>query len=112
MQTAAGSDTPEIENPDHRSVLSELLALAERIEASMKLLEQAISSETTCSDPEIRDSVFVLDDVTPCYARAGAALLACQIGLGEALHLIRDIPTSAPDPGRLARSRGRLAGCR
>jgi hypothetical protein len=35
-----------------------------------------------------------LDDVTPRYVRANAALSTCNAGLGVALHLVRDIRNS------------------
>jgi len=43
----------------------------------------------------------VLDDVTPRYARATAALNACNIGLGAALHSLLDIcePVAEPPAG-------------
>jgi hypothetical protein len=47
MQTAAGSDTADIQNRNFRLVVLDLVTLAERIQASMKLLEQAISGEFT-----------------------------------------------------------------
>jgi hypothetical protein len=42
----------------------------------------------------------VLDDVTPRYVRANAALNACNAGLGVALHLLQDIRSSKQEtPG-------------
>ena len=35
-----------------------------------------------------------LDDVSPRYARAAAALKACDANLGIALHFLLDSPTS------------------
>ncbi len=109
MQSATGSDTPEIQNHHHRAIVVDLVTLVERIQASIKLLERAIARELARSNSEAHD-VFVLDDVTPCYARASAALIACQVGLGEALHSMQAGSAFAPDADRLARSRGRLAG--
>jgi hypothetical protein len=112
MQTAAGSDTPDIQNHDYRSVVVDLVTLAERIQASMRLLERATSGALPRGNPDVHDNVFVLDDVTPCYARASAALRACQVGLGEALHLMQGTPGSDPRADRLIQSRGRAAGCK
>ena len=111
MQTAAGSDTPDIQNRNYRMVLLDLVTLAERIQASIKLLEQAIAGELPRGNPDVHDNVFVLDDVTPCYARASAALHACHVGLGEALHLMQSTPASNPGADRLARSCTRPTGC-
>jgi hypothetical protein len=109
MQSAAGNDTPEIQNHYHRAIVVDLVTLAQRIQASIKLLERAIARELPRSSFEAHD-VFVLDDVTPCYARASAALLACQVGLGEALHSMQAGPAFAPDADWLARSLGQRAG--
>jgi hypothetical protein len=109
MQTAAGSDTTDIQNQNYRLVVLDLVTLAERMQASMKLLEQAISGELPRGNPDVHDSVFVLDDVTPCYAKASAALHACHVGLSQALHLMQSTPASRLGEDRLARSRGRPA---
>ncbi len=111
MQAATGSDTPDIENHNHRLVISDLITLAERIEVSMKALERTIAGELPRGNPDIHDNVFVLDDVTPCYAKASAALHACHVALGEALHLMQGTPASVPGADRLAQNRGRGAGC-
>ncbi len=111
MQSAAGSAKPEIQNHDHRAIVVDLVTLAERIQASIKLLERAIARELPRSNPEVHDNVFVLDDVTPCYVKANAALLACQAGLGEILHSMQVAPALASDADRLTRSRRRLSGC-
>jgi hypothetical protein len=106
MQTPAGSNTPDIQNHDYRSVVLDLVALAERIQASVRLLERATSCALPRGNPDAYDNIFVLDDVTPCYARASAALRACQIGLGEALHLMQGPRASGPRAERLIQSRG------
>ena len=111
MQTAAGSDRPDIENHNYRLVILDLITLAERIEASMKRLERAIAAEMPRGNPDVHDNVFVLDDVTPCYAKASAALRACHVALGEALPLMQGTPASALGADRLAQDRSRAAGC-
>jgi hypothetical protein len=110
MQTAADSDRPDIQNHDYRSVVLDLVTLAERIQASVRLLERATSCALPRGNPEAYDNIFVLDDVTPCYARASAALRACQMGLGEALHLMLSTRVSGPRAEPLIQSRG--AGCK
>ena len=52
----------------------------------MKLLEAAIARESAPGNQEAAGNVFVLDDVTPRYVKANAALNACNAGLGVALH--------------------------
>jgi hypothetical protein len=66
----------------------------------MKLIESAIASETSSGSHDVAANVVVLDDVTPRYVKAGAALKACDAGLGVALHFLLDTR-----PGRL------FAGC-
>jgi hypothetical protein len=111
MQTKAGSHTADIQNRNYRLVVLDLVTLAERIQASMKLLEQAISGELPRGNPNVHDDVFVLDDVTPCYVKASAALHACHVGLSQALHLMQSTPASGHRADWLARSRDRPAGC-
>ncbi len=47
-------------------------------------------SRTQHGDPEGSADVFVLDDVTPRYATASAALNACRAGLGHALQYLSE----------------------
>jgi hypothetical protein len=60
----------------------------------MKLIESAITSEASLGNQEVAANIVVLDDVTPRYVRANAALNACNAGLGVALHLLQDIRSS------------------
>ena len=73
------------------------MSLVEHIQASMKMLETAIAWELPAGDPEAYEDVVVLDDVTPCYMKANAALHACEAGLGAALHCMLD--TEMPEYG-------------
>lgn len=41
-------------------------------------------------DPASSADIFVLDDVTPRYATASAALNACRTGLGHAMRCLSD----------------------
>jgi hypothetical protein len=75
-------------NDSYHSVVSDLVSLIEHVQASMKLIEAAIASEAPVDDQEIAANVVVLDDVTPRYVTANAALTACNAGLGGALHLL------------------------
>jgi hypothetical protein len=84
--------------------------LAERIQASMKLLERAIAGELLRGNPDVHDNVFILDDVTPCYAKASAALHACHVRLSEALHSMQATRRPPPAADLLARSGDLPAG--
>ena len=59
----------------------------------MKLIESAIAGEASLGDQETAADIVVLDDVTPRYVRANAALNACSVGLDVALDLLRDVRT-------------------
>jgi hypothetical protein len=93
MQDAAGgSSSVETGSRDdsHRSIASDLASLIEHVQASMKLIESAIAHETSSGTDDIAAKFVVLDDVTPRYVKAGAALKACDAGLGVALHFLLD----------------------
>ena len=97
MQNAAGggaSVQPDGRNDSDRDIISDLVSLIERVRASIKLIESAIATESPLGNQEIATNVVVLDDVTPCYVTANAALHTCNAGLGVALHLLLD--TRAP----------------
>jgi hypothetical protein len=72
----------------HRAVVAELAAVVARVRQSLGLIEAAIASGTAVEEAAA-DNVIVLDDVTPGYARADAALRECATGLGAALHLLQ-----------------------
>jgi hypothetical protein len=89
MHSATGSDAQiDGRNDSHGSVVSDLISLIEHMQASMKMLEAAIAGELPLPGQEAGDDVIVLDDVTPCYVKANAALHACQAGLVVALHFL------------------------
>ena len=93
MQTAADGRVPGPSgnrNDSHQSIVSELVSLIEHVQASMKRLEAAIAREPTPGNQDAAGNVFVLDDVTPRYVKANAALNACNAGLGAALHYLLD----------------------
>ena len=95
MQNTAGSyPQPDSRNGNCFSVVSDLVSLIEHIQASMKMLEQAIARELPLDDLEAYDDVVVLDDVTPHYVRANTVLDTCRAGLGVALHGLLDSEAS------------------
>ena len=97
MQNAAGDGvaiSSEDRNDAYRSIVSDLGSLIAHVQASLELIEQAIARETAPGDQETSANVIVLDDVTPRYAKASAALRACDEELGAALHFLVDFRTS------------------
>jgi hypothetical protein len=91
MQNAADKAEEWSDGPDdaNRSVVADLAGLMEHMQASLELIESTIARELTAAQEDGGD-VFVLDDVTPGYVKAGAALRACGAGLIFALHLLRE----------------------
>ena len=55
----------------------------------MRRIAAAMDQEHS-NDPEGSADVFILDDVTPRYATANAALNACRAGLGHALQYLSE----------------------
>ena len=78
---------PEDRNDAHRSVVSDVISL----------IEQEIARETASGGQETSNNVIVLDDVTPPYVRATAALKACDANLAIALHSLLDPKTPEHD---------------
>ena len=103
MQNAAGdgvAQAPHDRNDAYRAVVSDLVSLAEHVQNSLRLIEQTIGEETSpetspCS-PESSTNIIVLDDVSPRYLKAAAALLACDVNLGIALRSLRNPGDSDP----------------
>ena len=80
----------ESRNEAYGSIVSDLVSLMAHVQASMKLLELAIAGESCPGDQDVAANVVVLDDVTPRYEKASAALNSCNAGLGVALHFLQD----------------------
>jgi hypothetical protein len=96
MQNAEGGDASfQFNDRDYsyRSIVSDLVSLIEHVRSSIELIESAIVRESPPSDPE-GANIIVLDDITPRYVTAGAALNTCNAGLGVALHVLLDTRTS------------------
>ena len=97
MQSAEGggfSARSDDRNGGEGSIVSELVSLIEHVRASMKLIESAIAMEPAFGDPGTSANVVVLDDVTPRYQNARAALNTCNSSLEVTLHLPLDSGTS------------------
>jgi hypothetical protein len=93
-------------NNAYRSVVSDLVSLTEHVQASLRLIEQAIAREALLGSQET--DVVVLDDVTPPFVKASAALNACDANLAIALHSL--LASNAPeyDPGNFGWSQRAL----
>ena len=97
MQNAADGGIviePEDRNDAYNSVVSDLVSLIDHVQASLTLIESTIARETSGGSAEISANVIVLDDVTPPYMRATAALRACDANHALALHSLLDSKAS------------------
>jgi len=91
-------------NDAYRVVVSDLVSLVEHVQNSLRLIEQTIARETlpetlpetSPGSPESSTNIIVLDDVSPRYMKAAAALQACDVNLGIALRSLRDSGDSSP----------------
>lgn len=77
------------ETDSRQLIAAELRSLIAHIEISMRLIDAAMEPD---DDGAITGSsdVVVLDDVTPRFATASAALNACRAELGHALENLSD----------------------
>ena len=107
MQNAAGDGIetrPDDLDYAYHLVVSDLVSLLGHVQASLKLIETAVASETSRGNPDAAANIVVLDDVTPRYAKASAVLKACDASLGITLHFLLDSGTSMHAAGALAAS--------
>jgi hypothetical protein len=110
MHSATGDVQPDGRNDNYTSVVSDLVSLIEHMQASMKMLEGAIARELPLGVQDTGDNVIVLDDITPCYVKANAALHACKAGLGIALHFLAGTEPSDSRVVEFTGSNRRMAG--
>ena len=102
MRTAAGGKTPappDAGNDCDHAIVSDIESLIGRVQASIKVIEATIAREACFGNQEFAGNVVVLDDVTPRYVRANAALNSSEANLGAALRFLLDIRTPNPDSG-------------
>ncbi|MBR1124792.1 hypothetical protein JQ628_24940 [Bradyrhizobium lablabi] len=94
MHNGTGSSVPaQSDDRDvvYEAVVADLTSLVARIQASLTMIELAVAQEASAALQDLpAANVVVLDDVTPRYLKAGAALKACDAGLGVALHFLRE----------------------
>jgi hypothetical protein len=102
MQNAASdaSTRSDGRNESHNSIVSDLVSLIARVRTSIGLIELAIAREAPLGNREISANLVVLDDVTPGYVKANAALNTCHAGLGVALHFLMDAEASKHQPNK------------
>jgi hypothetical protein len=107
MQNAAGdgvAQAPHDQNDAYRAVVSDLVSLVEHVQNSLRLIERMIaretsaetSAETSPGSSESSTNVIVLDDVSPRYMKAAAAVRACNVNLGIALRSLLDSVDNDP----------------
>jgi len=70
-------------------IAAELRSLIARIDLSMRLIDAAMEEEDA-GGVTGSSEIVVLDDVTPRYATASAALNACRAELGQALRQLAE----------------------
>ena len=96
MQTARGGVTqmmPTGSNEANRTILSELVSLIHQVRKSLGVIGSEIAREAKPEDAST-DEIFVLDDVTPGYARSYAILRECEVRLSTAVRLMQDSATA------------------
>jgi hypothetical protein len=111
MQNVAGGGTSapsEDRNDLHGAITSDLVQLIECVRTSMELIGAAVAGEAHLGYQETASNVVVLDDVTPGYVRARAALNSCEAHLVAALRFLQD--TRTPQPGSAAAGLARRQG--
>jgi hypothetical protein len=109
MQNAAdvGASAPSDGLHDsYHAIVSDLVSLVAQLQSSIKLIESAMVREAPLGNQEFLRNIVVLDDVTPRYAKANAALNAASAGLRVALHFLVDArPSKYPTDEAAGRER-------
>jgi hypothetical protein len=85
------------ETDSRQLITAELRSLIARIEISIRLIDAAMEPEddsAILSAISGSTEIVVLDDVTPRYATASAALNACRAELGQALRKLSESANS------------------
>ncbi len=85
------------ETDSRQLIAAELRSLIARIEISVRLIDAAMTSDEAEPEPDGLGSteIVVLDDVTPRFATATAALNACRAELGRALRNLSESGNAA-----------------
>jgi hypothetical protein len=96
MHNAAGNGVelePNGQSDVYRSVVSDLVGLIERVQASLRLIERTIDREPAPGSQTDSADIAVLDDISPRFMMAAAALKICDANLGIALDSLMDAET-------------------
>ncbi|WBL79273.1 hypothetical protein I3J27_02275 [Bradyrhizobium xenonodulans] len=86
------------ETDSRQLIAAELRSLIARIEISLRLIDAAMTSDGEPDDDSAivgSTEIVVLDDLTPRYATASAALNACRAELGRALQQLSEFGSPA-----------------
>ena len=87
------------ETDSRQLIAAELRSLIARIEISVRLIDAAMTSDEVELEPHSAilgsTEIVVLDDVTPRFATATAALNACRAELGRALRNLSESGNAA-----------------
>lgn len=89
MQNVEAGDAAvpsEDRNDSFYLIVSDLVSLIDHVQASIRLIETATAQD--CVGNQEFAEIVVLDDVTPLYTQAGAALDACNTSLSAALRFL------------------------
>lgn len=81
------------ETDSRQLIAAELRSLITRIEISMRLIDAAMEPEHDNAIVDVvsgSTEIVVLDDITPRYATASAALNVCRAELGQALQKLSE----------------------
>jgi hypothetical protein len=78
-------------------IFPDLVSLIQRLQTTIRFSESALAAARLDSDEADAD-YFVLDDVTPRYAMANAALHTCRARLSEALYHLPEAGMSGAPP--------------
>jgi hypothetical protein len=70
------------QNDAYRATVSDLVRLIEHIQTSLRLIERAISQETSPDASESSTNVIPLEDSSPIYMKATTTLQTCDADLG------------------------------
>lgn len=94
MQNALSDDPrSSLRDESCRSVVANLVTLIEHLSVSRTVLELAIIRETAQTSLNTDEDFIVLDDITPCYLSANAALNACNAAVAVTLSALGAYPT-------------------
>lgn len=105
MQNVADgtSASAEDRNGLRGAIVSDLMSLIECVRTSMELIDAAVAGQAPLGYQEIGANVVALDDVTPSYVRARAALNSCEAHLRAAIRFLGDTRTPQPGTGEAGR---------